>query len=396
MSEFGKRVLLQSVDQKSLPDNAIRITDRSEAPEGAQIVEGERGGLAYVPEDSEKDSEDAPTDTADRANADGTIDVGNLEEGDIVEDTDGTFGEMRIQGVGTDETGTVVQFEDADGEEYFIYDDMIGDMVVPGAETTDDTQPDEEPTEDTTTDDSGIEEGDRVEFDGIEGTVEGYDPDTDTALVITDDGEEWFQTGDALRDDPEPEPDPINERLTDETNIPDNVSVNVAELGDERATEVIEGLNAVDEAIGLGQGDVFSVTTEPPDDVGPSADAAFHTGNRTLYVNPDAATGDEREELFEQGYVATPNQQGNIMHEMIHSKHSRAAIRGDAPPLDELRSDNFSDEQKATIRDEVSEYASINGMEFVGEVGSGIMSGQEYSDEIMEMYDDLGGPEVDV
>ena len=49
MSEFAKRVILQAVDQKQIPDDAIRISDRSEAPEGATIVEGERGGLAYIP-----------------------------------------------------------------------------------------------------------------------------------------------------------------------------------------------------------------------------------------------------------------------------------------------------------------------------------------------------------
>jgi len=31
-----------------IPDEAVRISDRSEAPEGATIVEGERGGLAYI------------------------------------------------------------------------------------------------------------------------------------------------------------------------------------------------------------------------------------------------------------------------------------------------------------------------------------------------------------
>jgi len=50
MSEFGKRVLIQSVEQKSeIPDNAVSIQDRSEAPEDAEIITGQRGGLYYVP-----------------------------------------------------------------------------------------------------------------------------------------------------------------------------------------------------------------------------------------------------------------------------------------------------------------------------------------------------------
>lgn len=47
-----------SEDLKQIPDNAIRIADRSDAPDGAQIVEGERGGLAYVPENGESESEE--------------------------------------------------------------------------------------------------------------------------------------------------------------------------------------------------------------------------------------------------------------------------------------------------------------------------------------------------
>ena len=33
----------------SVPDNAVSISDRSEAPEGATIIEGDRGGLYYIP-----------------------------------------------------------------------------------------------------------------------------------------------------------------------------------------------------------------------------------------------------------------------------------------------------------------------------------------------------------
>jgi len=45
-------------DQKAVPDNAIRIDSRDEAPEDAEIVEGERGGLYYVPADGEEEPED--------------------------------------------------------------------------------------------------------------------------------------------------------------------------------------------------------------------------------------------------------------------------------------------------------------------------------------------------
>lgn len=59
MSEFAKRVLLQAVDQKAeVPDNAVSIQSRSEAPEDAEVVEGERGGLYYVPSGEGEDGSD--------------------------------------------------------------------------------------------------------------------------------------------------------------------------------------------------------------------------------------------------------------------------------------------------------------------------------------------------
>ena len=173
------------------------------------------------------------------------------------------------------------------------------------------------------------------------------------------------------------------------------MSVNLGELDDDRTNDVIEGLQTVDDVMGIEEGDMFSLTTNPPDDVGGAAGAAFHSGTRTLYVNPDAATGEDRRADFEAGFLSTPDQQGNIMHEMIHSKHSSAALSNDGPSLDELREDNFDSDEKEMIREEVSDYAATNGMEFVAEVGAGVLSGQEYSDDVMELYDDLGGPEVE-
>lgn len=53
---------VDGTDQKaSVPDNAVSISDRSEAPEDAQIVTGERGGLYYLPADGEDEEMDGPS-----------------------------------------------------------------------------------------------------------------------------------------------------------------------------------------------------------------------------------------------------------------------------------------------------------------------------------------------
>jgi hypothetical protein len=384
-----------SVVKEPVPDNAVSITDPSEAPADANVIEGPQGGLYYVPADG-GDADDAndSDDLKERANDDGTIDAENLQEGDVVQRGDD---EITIQGTGTDETGTVIQFEDEDGEEFFIYEDIMGDdLRVPGAEDgTDDTDAPDGDADGGEDDELTLTEGQTVTTgDGNEATVSAYDPETDVALVELESGEEIMQTGGSLRNDPDPEVDETSQRVADEVGLPDNVSVNLGDLDEEQADAVIEGLQTVDESLGIEEADMFSLTTTPPDDVGNAAGAAFHSGNRTLYVNPDASRGEARRAEFEQGFLSTPDQQGSIMHEMIHSKHSSAALSNDGPSLDELREDNFDSDKKSMIRDEVSDYAATNGFEFVAEVGAGVLSGQEYSDEVMQLYDDLGGPEV--
>jgi len=42
-----------------VPDNAVSISDRSEAPEGAQVIEGDRGGLYYIPQGTDLSPEQA-------------------------------------------------------------------------------------------------------------------------------------------------------------------------------------------------------------------------------------------------------------------------------------------------------------------------------------------------
>jgi len=45
-------------EQKAVPDNAVNIDSRDEAPEDAEVIEGDRGGLYYVPADGEEGEDD--------------------------------------------------------------------------------------------------------------------------------------------------------------------------------------------------------------------------------------------------------------------------------------------------------------------------------------------------
>ena len=74
----------------SVPDNAVSISDRSEAPEGAQIITGPGGGLYYVPgSDGDTGDSEARQRVQDIAESDASEDEKKAELESVVSDTTG-------------------------------------------------------------------------------------------------------------------------------------------------------------------------------------------------------------------------------------------------------------------------------------------------------------------
>lgn len=303
---------------------------------------------------------------------------------------------MTIDGVEEDDIGTLVGFTDAEtGEEYMIYNDMLEDFEVPGV----DGEGEDTPDTDTDTEDGGaeFEPGDEVlSPTGEPATITAYDPETNTVAYETEDGEEMFSTVEGLEStEVENETDAKTERVLEETNLPDNVSVGVEDMDDSRVDALVDGLNDFDDAVGIEDADLFTIQDTPQDDVSEAAGAAYHTGQRSLYVKPDAVDEDTRRQEFEAGFLATETPEGSIHHEMMHAKHTQNVLQSEDLDLDELREVDFDDDTAQLIEDEVSTYAATNATEFVAEVGSSIVERDaSYSDEIMELYNQYGGPEV--
>lgn len=101
------------------------------------------------------------------------------------------------------------------------------------------------------------------------------------------------------------------------------------------------------------------------------------------------------------GYLAVPNTRGVVTHEIGHWRHAQN-VTGDiygftltnnrTGELFEERFTYESAEQKTANR--VSQYAATKRSEFVAEVYSGLRNGKTYDDEVMAMYQQLGGPDV--
>lgn len=385
----------QKLAEKAVPDNAVPIDSRGEAPDGAKVIEGDRGGLYYLPEGEEAGAGDQDFSDVD-VGEDGTVqNISQLEEGDEVL----LGGEpVTVQYAGADETtgDTLLGYVDEDGEEFFVYEDILGrDVTLPGGD-------EEGPGDGEVPDDPGGGDGEEAgpEFQegqevtspsGEPATVAAYDEDTDVVLYETGDGEELMAPGSSFRETEEPEVSEAEERIKDLTDIQ---SVNVDDLSDEQIEAFETAWEDFDEAVGVPEMGVFQLTTEPPDDVGPGAGASYTLSSRTLYLNPDGLDAESKQEDFEEGWIATESVAGSMFHELAHAKHYSDAQGGDGPGLSELRDAELNDEQKATLEDEVSWYASTSPMEAVAEVSSGLYEGREFSDEVMELYEELGGHEV--
>ena len=382
-------------DSKAVPEGAVSIDSRSEAPEGAKVIEGDQGGLYYVPEGEGGGEEGGDLSDVD-VDEDGTVqDISQLDEGDEV-----LLGDEKVtvQYAGADETtgDTLLGYVDEDGEEFFVYEDILGrDVTVPGAAeegSGDGGVPDDPGGGDGEEAGPDFQEGQEIESpSGEPATVAAYDEDTDVVLYETEDGEEMMAPGDSFRDTEPREVSERQERLSELTGI-DNV--NVDDLSDEQVDAFETAWADFDEGVGVPEQAVFDLTTNPPDDVGAGAGAAYNLSSRKLYLNPDGLDAESKKKDFEEGFIATETVEGSMFHELAHAKHFSESLSGDGPSMDELQNADLSEEQKAVAEEEVSWYASTSPTELVAEVSSGLYEGREFSDEVMEMYDQLGGHEV--
>lgn len=94
------------------------------------------------------------------------------------------------------------------------------------------------------------------------------------------------------------------------------------------------------------------------------------------------------EEQFKQRWLVTDNIVGTIEHELGHTLHAEV-VQG----LQKVRA--ITDAEIRLLRKEVSHYASTDSLEAVAEIFSGMMRGNKYSDDIMRLYESLGGPTVE-
>jgi len=275
-----------------------------------------------------------------------------------------------------------------------------------GEESGDDTATDTDdgdgggravPESDITSFQEDLEPGDRIQYDdGSESSpIEEIVEDDGTVAAIFDEG---FITEGTFTTDPDggrdltPEGETIQEELGVNT-------VDLSGLDEDARQDLVDSLQTEfenDEDLREFFGVVGAVQTTPPSDLrgeeGSNAAAAFQGSTRTFYVNPETFNDLQSDGELRPGGVGLgpTDRQTMVQHELGHARH----FSKDAKEYGAIEERNLTDTEKQLASEEVSSYAAYNPHEFVAEVHTGLRNGVDFGDDVLELYEELNGPEV--
>ncbi|MDP9439600.1 MAG: hypothetical protein M3P49_12820 [Actinomycetota bacterium] len=127
--------------------------------------------------------------------------------------------------------------------------------------------------------------------------------------------------------------------------------------------------------------------------------AQYYPKFRVITVNPLASYWDDPdgESAFlstEAGWFASTSPKGPLHHEMGHLGHDVNLQKAGHKGLMDIGRDPLPPSLYDKIRETVSIYGTENAAEFVAETFSGLMDGQTYPEDVLELYDWYRGPEL--
>ncbi len=94
-----------------------------------------------------------------------------------------------------------------------------------------------------------------------------------------------------------------------------------------------------------------------------------------------------QKDAYEKGWQSTPNPDHVIIHEYAHFWGAN-----NNPRYDSLKSRfGSNDKHLYSVASQVSKYATTNAVEFLSETYAGLVYGNNYSSEVMDLYNGYGG-----
>ena len=245
------------------------------------------------------------------------------------------------------------------------------------------------------------------EYDVVEsdagGTYRSPEP-VDDAGVSDDfrDGWEDVTTHDLMSQDASDVRDAAEEYLAENTSVGE---VSIRDTRPEFIREMGMKFKSLDDAFDLSGIDRFGDNGDVGNFGGAdmsetagyfAADAGMTDDEVQVVVKPKSYNEPSVFGVDDEDWMVTNDRFQTVTHEVAHYLHFQEfAEQEDDPRLAWDRYyDELSDDEEQALSGEVSEYASTNAFEAVAEIATGLMYGKEFSDEVMDIYDAHGGPDV--
>jgi len=442
----GMEGLFREARALAVPDSAIPIDSRSEAPEGAQIVTGDRGGLYYLPAGEGGESDNGAT-----------VDVteppeGGFDDSQVLENMEQLTPTAEDVDAGEVNPENVAQMSESlpnDREESRLWAEFEnGDVPNKGGI---------------------IATGDTVGVMTDIANPEDF-PDIDF-VVTTPDGEDTIDSNDvthtfdetgASLDEPEPEAERTLPERRDANELREEITERVNTT--DEATELLDNLESPQELRSfdnwkafhdITDSDIVDGDRDPPDldmntddaqlaqeatqtlvemrergmlsdnlskigvtqhslDVPEGAQGAFNPGVRDISGEIVKSTENRSPEVFirensvgdwggMQDHVPVDiddvsHTEYAMYHEMGHHQHYENMIKNNGQDIEDLESDELNKELKEELRpvkDEITEeFSALDAeqpMEFAADMYASLAVGEDFSDELLEAYSGIGG-----
>jgi len=382
-----------------IPDNAIRITDRSEAPEGATIVEGERGGLAYLPK-GEEPEEASWFDDTDFEEEFGSEVAGGLQVGQSYE----VAGQVKTIEDATTQNGQEY-FQTADGTVLAEIDGVVTGVTERSAVFRGDVgyinwSPDagmEDGWYDVGTDITKQGDALNVDFTDADGVTHAVDAEAVEFESLIETQHRPVEV-DALEPDNQGMEDSYDDSYPDNPQPPANLNIDSISdnISEQTQQQLQRGLSKAAES-GFADS-VTGITELDPDMNAVLTDtlARFDPETKTIAINTDSMNQETLDTLGDN-FAVGDSVEDLIVHETIHARHAEALIADDysvEQMREELLRGDLPPKEQELMKEQVSDYAASNPLEVVAEVGTKISLGEPVSDEVLQIYNKYGGPDL--
>lgn len=183
----------------------------------------------------------------------------------------------------------------------------------------------------------------------------------------------------------------------EDPDLPDHLSTGeIADVvGDEQIQQIERGFGrvaelGVDERIsGIG---VF----EPEEEGEEMTLGRYEPETGEVLINPEQMDQETLDGVSES-FAVGESVEDMIVHEAMHAAHVDA-LEEEGWSIEEIEEEllrgELSESERQIMEEQVSDYAAANPLEVVAEVGTKITLGEEVSDEVLQIYERYGGPEL--